>query len=312
MKVLVALGGNAILARGQAGTAAEQYATMRATSRRLVRFLRHGHRLVVTHGNGPQVGDILLAYESAKGVIPPMPLDVCGAQSQGMIGYMLQMALQNELEKAGMEIPVVTLLTRTEVDEKDPAFSNPTKPVGPFYSKMEASSLTKKGWSLVKVGSRSFRRVVPSPRPVKILEVETIGRLFRSGALVVASGGGGIPVALDPATGLYHGVEAVIDKDLSASLLARALRLDMLLILTDVDGLYRNFGRRNQKLVPELTTHEARADLRGGAYPPGSMGPKVEAAVEFVDATGKPAVISSLQKAEQALAGEAGTRILPP
>ena len=311
MKILVALGGNAILPRGGKGTAEEQYSALRRTCVQLVGIVREGHRVVVTHGNGPQVGDILLAYDAAKEFLPPMPLDVCGAQSQGMIGYMIQLTLQNELAAAGLETPVASLLTRTVVDRNDPAFDNPTKPVGPFYSRSESEKLKGKGWKFVRDGRTGYRRVVPSPAPIAILELPTIDRLFEAGSLVIAAGGGGVPVVRNKRTGTYSGVEAVVDKDLASSLLAAALRMDLLLILTDVKGLFLGFGKRSQLLVREVNAGELRKLLGEGQFPAGSMGPKVEAVVEFVEKTGKPAVIASLAEAGAAVEGRAGTRIVP-
>jgi len=312
MKILIALGGNAILRRGAAGTAEEQYEVIRETCKHLVKILRAGHDIVITHGNGPQVGDILLAYESAKEILPQMPLDVCGAQSQGMIGYMLQQSLENELKIAGIQRSVVTVVTQAIVDESDPAFSSPTKPVGPFYSRREAEELRKeRGWAVVQDGARGFRRVFPSPSPTQIVEFQTIRRLFENGVLTIAAGGGGIPVVLDSATGTRRGVEAVIDKDLSASLLARLLGVDLLMILSDVEGVFIGYGTEQHRLLRRVTVPDARKYLLSGEFPPGSMGPKVEAALRFVEESRRQAVITSVELAEEAVNGNAGTTILP-
>lgn len=304
----MALGGNAILRRGGTGTAAEQEATIGSTSKRLVGMIREGHDIAITHGNGPQVGDILLAYDSAKRVLSPMPLDVCGAQSQGMIGYMFQQSLENELKSVGLAKSVATVLTQTVVSATDPAFANPTKPIGRFYSEVEARNLEKRnGWSMINDSDRGFRRVVPSPNPVSFLESGTIRCLFDEGTVVIAAGGGGVPVVQDAGLGDYVGVEAVIDKDLGAALLARLLGVDLLMILADVDGVFLYYGRPERKLVDKLSVQEAREYLSEGQFPAGSMGPKVEAAVRFIESGGKRAVIGSLERVEATLGGEAGT-----
>jgi carbamate kinase len=308
MKILVALGGNAILRRGGTGTAAEQEATIDSTSKRLVGIIGEGHDVALTHGNGPQVGDILLAYDLAKGVLSPMPLDVCGAQSQGMIGYMLQQSLENELKFVGIMKSVATVLTQTVVKATDRAFANPTKPIGQFYDEAEAKDLERRnGWSMINDSNRGFRRVVPSPNPVSFLESETIKCLFDEGTVVIAAGGGGVPVVKDTGSRRYIGVEAVIDKDLAAALLAGLLGVDLLMILADVDGVFLNYGRPEQRLVDKMSVQEARRYLAEGQFPAGSMGPKVEAAVRFIESGGKRAVIGSLERVEATLGGEAGT-----
>jgi len=308
MKILVALGGNAILRNGGKRTAAEQRATIDSTSKKLARLIGEGHDIALTHGNGPQVGDILLAYDSAKSVVSPMPLDVCGAQSQGMIGYMLQQSLENQLRSAGIVKNVATVLTQTVVSATDKAFANPTKPIGQFYDEVESKELERKnGWSMVDDSNRGFRRVVPSPNPVSFLESETIKCLFDDGAVVIAAGGGGVPVVKDVRSGRYTGVEAVIDKDFAAALLARLLGVDLLMILADVDGVFLDYGKPEQKLVGRMSIREARKYLAEDQFPAGSMGPKVEATVRFIESGGKRAVIGSLEKVEATLDGEAGT-----
>jgi len=308
MKILVALGGNAILRNGGKRTAAEQRATIDSTSKKLARLIGEGHDIALTHGNGPQVGDILLAYDSAKSVVSPMPLDVCGAQSQGMIGYMLQQSLENQLRSAGIVKNVATVLTQTVVSATDKAFANPTKPIGQFYDEVESKELERKnGWSMIDDSNRGFRRVVPSPDPVSFLESETIKCLFDDGAVVIAAGGGGVPVVKDVRSGRYTGVEAVIDKDFAAALLARLLGVDLLMILADVDGVFLDYGKPEQKLVGRMSIREARKYLAEDQFPAGSMGPKVEATVRFIESGGKRAVIGSLEKVEATLDGEAGT-----
>jgi len=268
-----------------------------------------GHHIAITHGNGPQVGDILMKNELAKESLPPMPLDVCGAESQGMIGYMLQQSLHNELCRAGLERRVATFLTQTLVDEDDPAFQVPEKPVGPFYTAMEAASLRKtKGWILVNDAGRGYRRVLPSPEPVEIIEGEMVRSLFDEGYLVIAAGGGGVPVVKN-ADNTLRGVEAVIDKDHTASVLACVLAVDILVILTDVENVYLNFGRPDQEAITRITSSDAESFLRQGQFIKGSMEPKIESAIRFLEAGGKETIITSPDRALDALSGNAGTVI---
>ena len=310
MKTLVSLGGNAILQHAQKGTADEQETNLQNTARHLVRLIRQGEKIAITHGNGPQVGNILLQNELSKDSLPPMPLDVCGAESQGMIGYMLERALRSEIDLAGMTLPVSTLVTQTIVDAHDPAFQNPTKPVGPFYTQQQASELERsKGWRLISDSGRGFRRVVPSPIPIDILERETIVRLFNNGTIVISGGGGGVPVAKD-SNGQIRGIEAVLDKDRTASLLGKILGVDTLLILTDVDKVFINYGKPDQKGLDKITLEECKRHLAQGQFPAGSMGPKIESAISFLsDTRGKKVVIARLENAEEALMGTAGSTI---
>ncbi len=294
--------------RQSKGTAGEQLENVRKACRHLVGIIQQGHSVVITHGNGPQVGDILLKDEMAKDTLPPMPLDVCGAESQGMIGYMIQQSLRNELRRVGLNTQVTTVLTETVVDANDPAFSRPTKPVGPFYSASEAAALKeKRGWYLVNDSGRGYRRAVPSPDPESIVQGEMIRELVDLGAIVVAAGGGGIPVT---AEGESRGVEAVIDKDLGAAVLAKVVKADVLMILTDVEKVYLDYGKPSQRPVERLTLKECGELLRQGQFPPGSMGPKIESAVRFLEGGGDSVIITSLEMAEAALAGRAGTRIV--
>jgi len=310
MKVLVSLGGNAILKHGQKGTADEQAVNVENTAKHLAALLRRGERIAITHGNGPQVGNILLQNEIAKETLPPMPLDVCGAESQGMIGYMLQRALRSELESGGLNVPVTTIVSQTLVDAQDPAFKNPTKPVGPFYTATEARQLREsKGWHIISDSGRGYRRVVPSPTPLDILEKETIIRLFETGTVVISVGGGGVPV-IKQKNGKLRGVEAVLDKDRTAALLAKILGVETLLILTDVEKVFINYGKPDQRALDRMTAQECRKYLTEGQFPVGSMGPKIESAVSFLSGSpGKRVVIASLEMAEEALKGSAGTTI---
>jgi carbamate kinase len=310
MKVLVSLGGNAILKHGQKGTAEEQALNVQNTAKHLAALLRRGERIAITHGNGPQVGNILLQNEIAKETLPSMPLDVCGAESQGMIGYMLQRALRSELESVGPRVAVATIVSQTLVDGADPAFKNPTKPVGPFYTAEEARQLREsKGWHMISDSGRGYRRVVPSPIPLDILEKETIIRLFETGTVVIGAGGGGVPVVREK-DGKIRGVEAVLDKDRTAALLAKILGVETLLILTDVEKVFINYGKPDQRALDRMTVQECRKYLAEGQFPAGSMGPKIESAVSFLSgSSGRRVVIASLEKAEEALKGIAGTTI---
>ena len=308
-KVLVALGGNAILKHKEKGTAEEQFENVRETCKNLAKIIHEGHKIAITHGNGPQIGDILLKNDLAKNVLPPMPTDVCGAESQGMIGYFLQQSMYNELKSAGLEVPVVTILTQARVNEDDPAFKNPTKPIGPFYTAMEASKLRKeKGWTIINDSGRGYRRVVPSPNPLDLIESKAIKELFERGVIVIASGGGGIPVITDE-NGALQGVEAVIDKDLIAAIFAKLINAEILLILTDVEKVSLNYGKPDQKDLNTMTVADARKYSNEGQFPPGSMGPKIEAAINFIESGGEKAIITSLELAEKAIQGKSGTTI---
>jgi carbamate kinase len=308
-KIVVALGGNAILKHKEEGTAEEQFANVHDACTHLAELVGEGHHILLTHGNGPQVGDILLQNELSRDTLPPMPLDICGAESQGMIGYMLQQSLDNVLKSKGVRIPVITVLTQTLVTRKDPAFAHPDKPVGPFYTAKEASLLRKeRGWKITSDAGRGYRRMVPSPRPISLIEEPVIKHVFDSGAIVIAAGGGGIPVVEDD-EGLLHGVEAVIDKDHSAALLATLVNAEILLILTDVEKVALNYGKADQQDLDHLTPPEAEKYLLKGQFPAGSMGPKIEASLEFLKAGGKRAIITSLDLKMNALQGKAGTTL---
>jgi carbamate kinase len=312
LKIVVALGGNALVGENQKGTYEEMVSNVRTACSQMMRIIDTGHQLVITHGNGPQVGNLALQQTSASGV-PEMPLHVLGSMTQGEIGYMLQRELGNVLRSAGSKRPVVSLVTQVLVDKGDPAFKDPTKPVGPFYSEEEADNASmSKGFVIKRVGSgaRPYRRVVPSPEPVSVVEAESVSKMLGTGAIAVASGGGGIPV-IRSKNGEYVGVDAVIDKDLSAEKLAEGIRADVLLILTGVDKAKRNFGRKGEKGIDSMTASEARNLMKEGQFPPGTMGPKVTACIRFVEWGGKPAIITSLERAVEALERSAGTRVVP-
>ncbi|WP_339858127.1 carbamate kinase [Thalassospira alkalitolerans] len=299
MLVVAALGGNALLKRGEPMTAKTQRANVRRAAIVLARIVRDGHHLVLTHGNGPQVG-LLALQGAAYRADEEYPLDVLGAETEGMIGYMIEQELENALDH---ERPVAALLTQVVVDRKDPAFAHPTKFIGPVYDKEQAEDKAKKGhWSIAQDGNK-WRRVVPSPKPIEIPDVPVIQLLLKHGVIVICTGGGGIPVVYQK-DGSLTGIEAVIDKDAASALLAKEIGADALLLLTDVDGVYRDFGTPDAHRIETLSPDEARAL----SLPDGSMAPKVTAAANFVTA-GKMAGIGRLEDAAEILAGQAGTRI---
>ena len=308
-RVAIALGGNALLRQGQEDTFENVYASARVAAERVVDIAAAGWEIVVTHGNGPQVGRILLQQEAASGWVSPMPLDVCGAQSQGQIGYLLQATIGDVFFERGMERPVVTILTLTRVRPDDPAFQDPTKPVGPFYEEDEAAKqASERGWAMKPDPHGGYRRVVPSPAPYSIVETPVIRGLVADGVIVIASGGGGVPVIEDGPR--LVGVEGVVDKDLAAAILARDVDASVLLILTDVPRVQRGFGTDNPEGLDRLTVAQALELLASGELGSGSMGPKVRAAVNFVEGGGSRAVIGDLDQALAALAGEGGTTVV--
>ena len=308
---VITLGGNAILPARGTGTFDEQLSITRVTMEPIARLVKEGVTVVLSHGNGPIVGNILIRNEAAREQIPPMPLDVCGADSQGGIGYMMQQALQNELHRVGIDRPVVTVVTQVIVDERDPAFRRPTKPIGPFYSEERGRTLAKeKGWTVVEDSGRGYRRVVPSPRPLEIVEIEAIRKLMQDGTIVIAAGGGGIPVSRQW-DGSLHGVEAVIDKDLASALLGRLLGMETLVIVTGVERVAVHFGKPEQRDLSCARASELEALLGEGHFPPGSMAPKIQAAIEFVRGAGHWVSITSPEKIREAMEGRAGTKILP-
>jgi carbamate kinase len=306
--ILVAVGGNALIRTGQIGSAAEQLDNARRTARDLLRLLEAGHRLVVTHGNGPQVGAALARSEHAASEVYRLPYDACVAATQGEIGYALQHALWEALETAGRREPVVTLITQVVIDPADPAVSRPSKPVGPRYERQVAERHRDAlGWSVAEQEDGSWRRTVPSPRPLRIVELPAVRACVERGVLVIVAGGGGIPVREHGEQG--RTLEAVIDKDRTASLLGQRLGVDLLLIVTAEPAVFVDFGQRGQRPLGSVTTEECRRLLAEGQFPAGSMGPKVESAVEFVERTGREAVITDLASLVAAAEGRAGTRV---
>ena len=309
-RVVIALGGNALLRKGADDTIEEMRASARAAAEKVADVAAAGWEIVVTHGNGPQVGRILLQQEAARGVVHPMPLDVCGAESQGQIGYLLQVSIGDVFYERGTERPVATVLTFTRVRADDPAFQEPTKPIGPYYEELQAELMSAQhGWNMAADSHGGYRRVVPSPAPYSIVEAPVITQLVADGVIVIASGGGGVPV-LDAGPSLV-GVEAVVDKDLAGAILARDVGAKVLLDLTDVEGVFRGWGTDEQELIPRLTAAEAEAMLESGELGAGSMGPKVQASVNFLASGGERAVIAALEDAPEAIEGRAGTQIVP-
>ncbi len=311
-KLVIAIGGNAIQPAGDAGSAESQRRRLEETCSKLADLVQAGYDFVLTHGNGPQVGNILLQNEESRQLVPAMPLDVCGAESQALIGYLIAQALRNEFARRRIERPVACIVTQTLVDANDPAFATPTKPIGPYYER-EADLIVKraKGWKLVADPRGGWRRVVPSPQPVGIVEKDTILRLVGDGdgCVLICTGGGGIPVVRRG--GSLHGVEAVIDKDLAAAVLARVIGWKTLVIATDVEKVALDYGKPSQRPLDRMTLTEAKAHLAAGQFPPGSMGPKVLAAIQFLESGGERAVITDLAHLDAAVEGKAGTQILP-
>jgi carbamate kinase len=310
-RVVVALGGNALLRRDEEDTFENAYDSARRAAEKVADIASAGWEVVVTHGNGPQVGRILLQQESARGLVHPMPLDVCGAESQGQIGYLLQVTIGDVFYERGMERPVAAVLTLTRVRADDPAFDNPTKPIGPFYDEDEAKKLqAERGYVMRPDPHGGMRRVVPSPAPYSIVEAPVIRTLVGDGVVVIASGGGGVPV-IEEGPRLV-GVEGVVDKDLAAAILARDVEASVLLILTDVKNVVKGFGTDLAEPIERLTVAQAGQLLRAGEFAAGSMGPKVQAGIEFVDAQeGRRAFIGDLEHGPEVLAGRAGTMIVP-
>src|SRR5208282_5646482 len=310
--IVIALGGNALLKRGQKGTFDDQYQNVKGTVAKVADLIERGHKIVLTHGNGPQVGATLLRHDAAKNIVPPFPLDACGAETQGFIGYMIQQALRNELKSRGIDKFVVTMITRVIVDKHDSAFQNPTKPIGPFYTKEEADKVREQKPELVikEDAGRGYRRVVPSPDPKIIAERTAIRALIDAGFVVVACGGGGIPIIEE--NGHAVGVEAVIDKDLAGQRLATLIGANIFVVLTDVDGAYVNYGKPNQERIKEITTGKLRNYAKEGQFKEGSMAPKVEAAIRFVESGGERAVIAALGDLVEALEGRSGTQVTVP
>lgn len=309
-RMVLAVGGNSLIRAGEEGTIDEQIARVRRLATQIAGLVRNGYRIVLTHGNGPQVGAELLLHERAPNGRHAYPLDMCGAATQGEIGYLLQQALDNEMKLAGLSVPVVTLVTQCVVSLEDPSMSHPTKPIGRSYSLAEAAEVKRRfGWHLVEDSTRGYRRVVPSPEPAEIVEFEFIRDTWERGVLVIACGGGGIPVAR--LNQELRGVEAVIDKDLTSALLASKLRAELFVIATDTDSVYLDYGKQTQRPLQRVTPSELDSHARAGQFPAGNMGPKIESVLRFLRGGGKEAIITSCDTLYAAVAGTAGTHIVP-
>lgn len=304
---VVALGGNALIKEGQKGDIHEQFANTREVSKHIVKMIKKDWRIILTHGNGPQVGAILLQNNLSRDVLPPMPLGVCVAESQGLIGYMIQQCLSNALKDEDIDLPVVSLITQVLVDKNDPSFKNPTKPIGPYYQDKDIERLKQDGYQL-KEFSKGWRIVVPSPDPKSVIEKDAIKKLIDEKILVIAAGGGGMPVIKKKDWGL-DGVEAVVDKDLASERLAENINTDVLLILTNVEKVFLNYSTDKQKPLEKVKLPEIKKYYKQGHFPPGNMGPKILAAIRFLESGGKKVIISHVEKGWQALNGETGTHI---
>jgi carbamate kinase len=307
--VLVAIGGNSITRAGQCGTIAEQFENIEKTCEHLVSVVEDGYNLVITHGNGPQVGASLLRSELAQPQVYPSRLDVCVADTQGSIGYMLQSSLQRVMARRNLSIPVATVVTQVIVDENDPAFTHPSKPIGPFYSQEESERKQKElGWKMVEDAARGYRRVVPSPLPVEVVEIDAIRRCVHAGMIVIAAGGGGIPVVRRD-DGWFYGLEAVIDKDRASALLARQLKASIFIISTDAERVALYYKTPRQHYLDAMSVAESKHYAEEGHFPAGSMGPKIEAAIDFLEHGGQEVIITSPENLSAALHHKAGTRI---
>ncbi len=306
---LIAFGGNALLPENQRGLQEEQIRNAQHAARLMVHIVRKGYELIIVHGNGPQVGNLLIQMEEGVTKIPPFSLDVCDAMTEGSMGFMLEKAVINELRTHSIDKEVATLVTQVVVDKDDPAFLDPTKPVGPFYTKYRAQALAKeKKWTVVEDAGRGYRKVVPSPKPIDVVPKWVIRDLVCAGRIVIAAGGGGIPIIIN-GRGLFKGVEAVIDKDYVASLIAREVKVDLFIILTGTERVFLDFGAPQQRPVEKMTVEEALEYLAQGQFPRGSMGPKIEAAIEYIKAGGKEVLITSASHLKAALLNRSGTRI---
>jgi carbamate kinase len=307
-RAVIALGGNALIKKGQKGTIYEQFANTRESCRSIVRMINDGWDVVVTHGNGPQVGALVLQNQAAKTITPEMPLGICVAESEGLIGYMVQQCLSNALKREHIEKSVIALITQVIVDPEDPSLSNPTKPIGPYYSEDEALVMLKEGYKMTRQ-PRGWRMVVPSPDPLRIVEGDIIRKMLDEGIIVIASGGGGMPVIEKEGWGL-DGLEAVVDKDLAAERLAEAVGARTLLILTDVERVYLHYNTPKQQPLEKVTFHELKNYYLSGEFPQGSMGPKILAALRFLEFGGEQVIISTIEQGWEALQGQTGTLIV--
>jgi carbamate kinase len=308
---LIAFGGNAILPKEQRGLQSEQMKNAQKAARLISHIVKKGYDPIVVHGNGPQVGNLLIQMEESINKVPPFSLEVCDAMTEGSMGFMLEKAIINELRKNSIDKHIASLITQVVVDKEDPAFNNPTKPVGPFYSKYRAQMLKRqKKWEMIEDAGRGYRKVVPSPKPIDIVPKKVLYDLVHSGKIVIAAGGGGIPVIIN-GRGLFQGVEAVIDKDFASSLIAREVAADLFIILTNTKCVYLDFGTPHEKPLKKMTMEQALKHLKEGQFPPGSMGPKIEAAIEYIKNGGKKVIITSANHLKAALINRSGTTLIP-
>ncbi|HDR15905.1 MAG TPA: carbamate kinase [Desulfobacteraceae bacterium] len=309
MRIVLALGGNAISREGEKGDIPDQVRNSRNTAAQIADLVQAGHELIVTHGNGPQVGNILRRSEAARDFLYPIPLDICGAHTQGGMGYVLQREIINAFRNRGItDRRAFTIVTQALVDAGDPAFENPTKPIGPFFTREKIAPMIEQGWVAKEDAGRGWRRMVPSPRPIAILEDAEILMALGSGHVIICCGGGGVPVM--EKDGVLHGIEAVIDKDFASSLLAREIDADLMIITTGTEKVAVRFKQLGQRWLDRMTVSEARRHHEAGEFPPGSMGPKISAAIEFTEATGNDVIITLPEKTMEAVSGKAGTRIV--
>ena len=307
-RAVIALGGNALVKEGQKGTIYEQFSNTRKSAKSIVQMIKNGWDVVITHGNGPQVGAILLQNKEAKNITPSMPLGICVAESEGLIGYMIQQCLSNTLKREHIDKSVIALITQVIVDEDDPSLSHPTKPIGPYYTEDEAKQMEKDGIKMIKQ-PRGWRMVVPSPDPQRIVESHIIRQMLDDGIIVIASGGGGMPVVEKEGWGLT-GLEAVVDKDLASERLAEAIDADLLLILTEVEKVFLNFGTPDQKALDKVTLNELKKYYKEGQFLEGSMAPKILSAIRFLEAGGRKVIISHIDKGWEAVQEKTGTHIV--
>lgn len=310
-KAVIALGGNAIIKAGQDGNIHQQFANTRESLGAIVELLKQNYKLAITHGNGPQVGNLLIQQLSGiEQHISPLPLGVLNAATEGTMGYMIEQSLQNSLRASNMKKEVITIISQVRVDRDDPSIIEPSKPVGPFFDKEHADFFSKQyGWQMIEDSGRGYRQVVPSPKPLDIVPSETIQNLVDSGKVVIACGGGGIPFYIDD-KGNFEGLDAVIDKDYASALLAKKIEADLLVILTGVEKVAINFGKPEQSDLDTLNIANAKKYLAEGQFPKGSMGPKISAAIDFIEKGGKEVLITSIDRVVEAFAGKTGTRII--
>ena len=309
-KAVLALGGNALIKKGQKGNIHEQFANARESLAGIVDLINDGYKIAITHGNGPQAGAELIKNECAKEETPMLPLGCIDAETEGWMGYMIEQSLQNRLKIENIKRTVVTIITQVIVDRNDPSLQKPTKFVGPSYKKEDIDDLIDKNWVIKIDKSRGFRRVVSSPKPIEIVEKEAIKHLVDSGIIVIAAGGGGIPVYIED-DGTYEGIDAVVDKDRASAVLARDIEAELLVILTDVDAVYEHFNTEEAIPIREINVKKAEEYLKSGEFPSGTMKPKIEAAISFLESGGKEVIIGSLHKAKSAVDKLSGTLIVP-